>query len=102
MISFISLLDIINAVVPGPNIFLWIAESAADAAAVNLNGIKALLANGLDTFFIKGNPAFSNDPKGLPKNPPDCPILCNWVFDNFILAGEPFANFTKPRNFYVS
>ena len=102
MISFISLLDIINVVVPGPNIFLWIAASDADAAAVNLNGIKALLANGLDTFFIKSNPVFSNGPKGLPKNPPDCPILCNWVFDNFILPGEPFASFTKPRNLCVS
>ena len=24
-------------------------------------------------------------------NPPDCPILCNWVFDNSYLADEPFA-----------
>ena len=33
----------------------------------------------------------SNGPKSLPKNPPDCPTFCNWVFDNFILAEEPFA-----------
>ena len=32
-----------------------------------------------------------NGPKSLSKNPPDCPILWNWVFDNFILADEPFA-----------
>ena len=25
------------------------------------------------------------------KNPPDCIILDNWVFENFILADEPFA-----------
>ena len=48
-----------------------------NADAVNLNGIKRLLASGLGTFFIKGNPAFSNGPKSLPKNPPDYPILCN-------------------------
>ena len=53
--------------------------------------IKTPLANGLSIFPIKGNPVFSICPKGLPKNPPVCPILCNWVFDNFILADEPFA-----------
>ena len=46
--------------------FLWIAPSVADTAAVNRNGIETLLANGLKTFFIKGNPIFSNDPKSLP------------------------------------
>ena len=43
-----------------PNIFLWIAASAADATVLNPNGIKMLLAYGLDTFFITGNPVFSN------------------------------------------
>ena len=52
--------------------------------------MKTLLMNGVSTLFIKSNPVFSND-IGLPKNPPDCSILCNWVFDNFILADEPFA-----------
>ena len=28
---------------------------------------------------------------GLIKNTPDCPVLCNWVFDNFILSDEPFV-----------
>ena len=45
----------------------------------------------VSTFPIKDNPVFSNGPKSLPKNPPDCSILCNWVFDNFILADEPFT-----------
>ena len=45
--------------------------SAADAAAVNPKGINKLLANGLTTFFIKGNSVFSNGPSNLPKNPPD-------------------------------
>ena len=65
---------------------LWIAESAADAATINANGIKAPLADGLSTFPIRGNPLFNNGPKSQPKNLPNCPILCNWVFDNFILA----------------
>ena len=51
--------------------------SVPDAAAVNPNGIKTLLANGLGTFPIKDNQVFSNGPKSLPKNPPDCPILFN-------------------------
>ena len=50
-----------------------------------------LLANGLSTFPIKGNPVFSNGPKSLHKNPPDCTILFYWVFNNFILAEELFA-----------
>ena len=69
---------------------MWIAASVADVAAVNPNGIKTLLANGLSTFFIKENPVFSNGPKCLPK------ILVIVLFyaidcDNFILADEPFA-----------
>ena len=46
MISFISSLEIINVVVPDPNIFLWIVASVADATAVNPNGIKMFLPNG--------------------------------------------------------
>ena len=68
MISFISSLEIINAVTPDP---------VADVAAVISNGIKMLLHNGLNTFPIKGNSVFSNGPKSLPKNPHDCPILCS-------------------------
>ena len=34
---------------------------------------------------------FSNGSKSLPKNPSDCLNLCNWGFDSFILADEPFA-----------
>ena len=63
---------------------MCISASAADAAAVNLKGIKKLLANGLITFYISGNPVFSNGTSNLPRNPPDCIILDNWVFDNLI------------------
>ena len=52
-------------------------SASVAAAAVNLDGIKRLLANGLSTFLIKANTVFSNDPKSRPKNPPDCPILCH-------------------------
>ena len=53
------------------------AASIADAAAVNPYGIKTRLASGSNTFFINGNPIFSNFSKSLPKNLPDFPILCN-------------------------
>ena len=66
-----------SVVFPDPNIFLCIPTSPADAAAVNPYGIKTLLANGLITFFINGNPVFSNGPSNLPRNPPDCIILDN-------------------------
>ena len=110
MISFISSLDIINVVreakserrVPDPNIFLWLATSVAVGAAVNPNGIKTILGNCLSAFPIKGNPvSSSNGLKSLPKNPLDCPILCSWVFDDFILADELFAKALWSREICV-
>ena len=63
----ISLFDIISVVLlPHPNIFLCIPTSAVDAAAVSLKGINTLLANGVITFFIKGNPVFNKGPSNLP------------------------------------
>ena len=56
-----------------------------------LTGIKTLLANGLITFFINGSPVFNNGPRSLPRYPPDCTILDNWVFDNLISIYELFA-----------
>ena len=58
--SFILSFYIISIVVPDPKIFLCIL----------IKGIKVLLANGLITFFINGNPFFSNGPISLPINPP--------------------------------
>ena len=52
---------------------------------------KTLLSIGLITYPIKGNPVFSNRPKNLSRNLPDCSILCKWVFNNFLLADELFA-----------
>ena len=73
--SFISSFDIISVVVPDLKICLCIYASATDAAVVNPKGIKTLLANGLITFFINDNPAVSNGPRRLPRNPLDCIIL---------------------------
>ena len=92
MISFVSSFEIINVVQADPKVFFRIVASFADNAAVHPNGIKTLLAsNSLSTCFIKGKPIFTNGPKILSKNHPDCPILCNSVFVNFILADETFA-----------
>ena len=85
MISFICSFEIINAVVreaksegqPDPNIFLRIASSVADTAAVNPNGNKRISSNDFNIFLIKGKPVFSNGRRSLPKNPPDCSILCD-------------------------
>ena len=56
----ISSFDIINVVIfPDPKT-LCTPASAADAAAVYPKRIKTLLANGLITFLINGNPVFSN------------------------------------------
>ena len=71
---------------PGPNLLLLITASVADAAVVNPNGIKRLLANGLITLFIKSSPVFTNGSKSLPKNPPYL-----WVLDNFISAEQLFS-----------
>ena len=78
MISFISTLEIIDVVLPDSNIFLQLAAFVVDAAAVNPNRIKTLIASGLSTFPIKGKPVFINGPKSLPKNLLDCTILCKW------------------------
>ena len=91
MVAFISSLETIKVVILHPNTLLLIAVSVVDAAAVNPNGIKTLLVKGLSTFFIEGKPVFRYGPKGLPRDPPDCPILCNWVFDDFILDEELFG-----------
>ena len=58
-------MEIIKVVLPDPNIFLCIPASAADAAAVSPKGINTVLANGLITFFIKGNPVFNKGPSKL-------------------------------------
>ena len=50
---------------------MCIPASAADAAAGNPKEIKTLLAKGLISFFINGNPVFSNGPSNLPRKTPD-------------------------------
>ena len=80
--------------------FLCIPAFAADAVAVNPNGTRALLANGCITLFINGN---RHGPKSLPRNPPNCVILDNCVFDNFMSVDVWLAkNFIKICNLSVS
>ena len=95
--SSISSFDISSVVFwwKDPRIFLCIPASAADAALVNPNGIKTLLANGFITFFINGSRVFNNAPRSLPKNPRGCTILDNWVFDNLISVDELFAKILR-------
>ena len=50
-----------------------------------------VLANGLITFFINGNPVFNNRRSNLLRNSPDCIIFDNWVFDNLVSVDELFA-----------
>ena len=50
-----------------------------------------VLSNGWITFFIKGNPAFSYGSRSLPRRPPDCIILVNWVFDSLTLVDDLLA-----------
>ena len=64
MIISNSSFENINVAVPDQKIFYWIAASVADTAAVNPNGAKTLLANGISTLFINGKPAVIN---GLKK-----------------------------------
>ena len=54
--------------------------TAANAAAVNFNGIKTLLANGLITFFIKQKLDFSDGWRSLTRNLPKCTSLDSWDF----------------------
>ena len=92
MISFTFWFEIINVVrevkseggTLNPNIFLPKAESVVDAAAVNFNGIKTLLVNGLSTFSIKGNLIFSNGPKCLYKSPPS-PLIVLFFANEFLI-----------------
>ena len=48
--------------------FIWISASAVDAASVNSNSIKTLLANDVSTFFINGKPTFVNGLRNLSIN----------------------------------
>ena len=77
---------------PNANIFWWIVAPVADAAD-------------LRTFFYKGNLVFNNGSVSLPETwNPDDPILCNCVFDNFILVyrnlcGKLFSSLEWPAAF---
>ena len=89
--SFISSFHLTDALAPDAKIFFWIHASAANASAVNYNGIKTLLVYGVSTFSINGKSNFIYEPASLPKNSPHSIILESWAFDNFLLADRLFA-----------
>ena len=80
---------------------LCIPASAANAAAVNPNGSKTLLANGLITLFIKGNPVLRNGPKSLQRNHPDSIIFDNLDFDNLISVDAFLAKALRTFSTYL-
>ena len=57
-----SLFEIIDAVIPDPKSFLWIAVSVVAAAVDNPYGINTLLADSVSIFFINDKEIF------LPEN----------------------------------
>ena len=62
---------------PDAKILLCIPAFAADAAAVNPDGIKTKT---LILFLV-----IPREPKSLPRNPPDdCAVLDNSIFDSLI------------------
>ena len=61
----------------------WIPASASDAATVNPNGIKTLLATGVSTFLTNVEPILINSPKRLQRNLPDWRTFDIYIFDNF-------------------
>ena len=71
MLSFSSFKFLMSS---PPVVRFYMYPAYAADTAVNPNGIKMLLANGLRRFFIKDNSGFSNSPRSLPRNPPDCTI----------------------------
>ena len=91
MISFNSLFEKINKVVPDPKMFFWIVVSVADAAAVNPKSTHTFLANGLSTFPIKEKPVFIKVRKSLSKKSNNFTISDSWFLKKFILVVETFA-----------
>ena len=74
-----------------PWIFFWIPASVANAATVDPNDIKMLLANGLRIFSINGNPTFKSGLRNLLRNLLGGTLIDNWVFENLVLANELFV-----------
>ena len=67
----------------------------AASSAVNLHGIKAILANTLITIFINNKIIFINGPRSVSRKPSNCMFLEMCVLNNFVLAYELFAKDLK-------
>ena len=55
-----------------------------------------------NAFFPTGNIGFDIATSHSTRIPPACIILDNWVFENFILANEPFAKALQILESYES
>ena len=53
------------------------------------------MSNAFIRFFINGSHGFNNGPIHLPRNPSDCNILDNWVFETLISNDELFAKASR-------
>ena len=71
LISYIFSHETIKAVVPDLKIFIWIATSVGDTAAIKPKGIKKILANSVSNLLINGKSAVINGLRKL-RNPPSC------------------------------
>ena len=74
MVSFISSFEIINVVVSVKlqlehNVLHQFLHRVADAAALNTNGTKILLVNGVTAFFINGKAVVINSLRKLKNLP---------------------------------
>ena len=72
----------------GHKFFFWIAASVAGAAAVNPNGTKALLANGVTTSFINGKSVVINGLRKL-RNP------ASWLLTFLVVPFNKIPLFSK-------
>lgn len=114
VISFISLFEIIKAVILEPKVlgswdlepniqkswvpetwvFLWICLPA-DADAFKPIVISTALASAPDTFLAAGKSIFDNGSRGLRRDLPDWIISDICISDNFILVDKWFEKYIQ-------
>ena len=99
ILSSISLFEVIKVFSPSYIIFNIYPASADYAVAVNPNSIKRLWSNSVCIFFVNDQPAFSDGPRTLPRNPPENTILHSCVFG--FLADELCAKALQRLETYL-
>ena len=73
-----------------PKLFFKVAATVADAAAVNPNGTKILLDDGVGTIFINGKPAVINGLRKLRKVP-------SWLVTFLVVSFNKIPLFSKTQ-----